>query len=84
MAETLGSFLVSVLLLVLGIFLMIAAYSRKPLLLKLASLGTVHIDPDSPGRRQRAIVFSIGIAFCAVGLLLIVLEKLKALGLLQA
>jgi divalent metal cation (Fe/Co/Zn/Cd) transporter len=82
MATTLGAFLVSVLLMVLGIFLMIAAYSRKPLLLKIGVLGTMNIDPDWPGQYQRAIMFSVGVAFCAIGLLLVVLEKLSALGLL--
>ena len=82
MANALGTFLVNVVLIVLGIFLMTAAYSRKPFLLKLASLGTIHIDPDSPGRRQRAILFSIGVAFSVVGLLLIVVEKLVGLGVL--
>jgi purine-cytosine permease-like protein len=82
MAATLGAFLVSVLLMVLGIFLMIAAYSRKPLLLKIGVLGTMNIDPDWPGTRQRAIMFGVGVAFCAVGLLLVILEKLSALGLL--
>ena len=61
---------------------MIAAYSRKPLLLKIGVLGTMNIDPDWPGQRQRAIMFIVGVAFCAVGLLLIILEKLSALGLL--
>jgi hypothetical protein len=54
---------------------------RKPLLLKLAVLDMIKINPDSPGRRQRAIVFGVGFAFCLVGLLLIILEKLKQLGL---
>jgi hypothetical protein len=75
MAEKLGPFLIEVLLLLLGIFLMLAAYSRKPLLLKLATLGTIHIDPDSPGRRQRAVVFGIGIALVLVAIAFIILDK---------
>jgi hypothetical protein len=83
MTGTLGNFLVSVLLLILGIFLMIAAYSQKPLLLKLTGLGMINIHPDSPGRRQRAIVFYVGVAFCLVGLILILVQRLIELKLIH-
>jgi hypothetical protein len=76
--EAFGTFAVTIVLVLLGIFLMIAAYSRKPILLKIASLGTMEIDPDSPGRRQRGVMFSIGIVLIMVGLILIVIEKLAA------
>jgi hypothetical protein len=74
------AFLVSICLILLGIFLMIAAYSRKPLLLKLASLGMFRIDPDSPGRVPRLIMFSIGVGLTVVGLALVVIDKLHELG----
>jgi hypothetical protein len=80
--NTLGSFLVVVVVMLLGVFLMIAAYSRKPVLLRIATLGTLRINPDSPGRKQRAIMFSIGVALTLISLGLIIIEKLGALGLL--
>ena len=81
MAESLGSFLVTVVLMFIGVFLMIAAYSRKEVLLRIATLGTLRIDPDHPGTTPRAVMFGVGVTLVLVGLLLIVLEKLHALGL---
>ena len=82
MAELLGTFLVTIVLMFIGVFLMMCAYSRKPILLKIATLGTFTIDPDNPGRTQRAVVFSIGITLVLVGLLLVVIEKLSELGVI--
>jgi hypothetical protein len=78
--KELGAFLVSVLLIVLGIFLMVAAYARTPILLRLASLGMFRINPDSPGRIPRLIMFCIGVTLCVVGLILVVVDKLHDLG----
>ena len=82
MVATLGSLLVPVLLIFVGIFLAIAAYSRNPVLLQIAALGTVKINPDSPGKTQRAIVFSVGIGLILVGVILVVLDRLHGMGLL--
>lgn len=82
MAENLGTFLVTIILMFIGVFLVIAAYSRKEILLKIATLGTFRIDPDNPGRTQRAIVFGIGVTLVLVGLILIVIEKLVDLGVM--
>jgi divalent metal cation (Fe/Co/Zn/Cd) transporter len=79
MAETLGSFLVTVVLIFIGVFLMIAAYSSKEVLLKIATLGTLKIDPDNPGKTPRAVMFGVGVTLVLVSLLLIVLEKLQSL-----
>jgi hypothetical protein len=80
MAQGLGSFLVDVVLIFVGVFLTLAAYSRVPLLLKVATLATFRIDPDEPGRTQRGWLFGIGIGPVIIGVLLIVVDKLKALG----
>ena len=82
MAKELGSFLVNIVLTFLGVFLMFAAYSRDPLLLKLVTLGQLNINPDNPGRKQRAVIFGIGVFLIFVGVLLIVLDKLKSLGII--
>jgi len=82
MIAALGNLLVPVLLIFVGIFLTIAAYSRNPVLLKIASVGTVKIDPDSPGKIQRAIVFGIGIGLILVGVILVVLDRLHGMGFL--
>ena len=82
MSEALGSFLVTVVLIFIGVFLMISAYSRKEILLKIATLGTFKIDPDNPGKAARAVVFGIGATLVVVGLLLVVLEKLVELEIL--
>ena len=82
MAESLGTFLVTIVLMFIGVFLMICAYSKKPILLKIATLGTFTIDPDNPGRMQRAVVFSIGATLVLVGLLLVIIEKLSTLGII--
>jgi hypothetical protein len=82
MAESLGSFLVTVVLMCIGVFLMIAAYSRKEILLKIATLGTLRIDPDNPGTTARAVMFGVGVTLVLVGLLLVILEKLRDLGIL--
>lgn len=79
MAETLGSFLVLVVLIFIGVFLMIAAYSKKEILLKLATLGTFKIDPDHPGTTARAVMFGVGVTLVLVGLLLIILERVPGL-----
>jgi hypothetical protein len=81
MAESLGSFLVTVVLMFIGVFLMIAAYSRKEVLLKIATLGTLRIDPDNPGTTARAVMFGVGVTLVLVGLVLILLEKLHDLGI---
>ena len=81
MAASLGSFLVTVVLMFIGVFLMIAAYSRKEVLLKIATLGTLRIDPDHPGTTARAVMFGVGVTLVLVGLLLILLEKLHDLGI---
>ena len=80
MPEGLGAFLVSVVLMFIGVFLMISAYLRNALLLKLVSLGTIRIDPDSPGRKQRAVVFDIGVTLVVVGLIFVILDKLNGYG----
>ena len=80
--EALGTFLVTVVVMLIGVFLMIAAYSRKPILLKIATLGLLHIDPDTPGWKQRAVMFSIGVLLVVVSVGLIVLEKLVSLEVL--
>ena len=80
MAEGLGAFLVNVVLMFIGVFLMISAYSRNPILLKLVSLGTIKIDPDNPGRTKRAVVFGIGVTLVVVGLISVILDKLKGYG----
>ena len=82
MQSSLGSFLVTIVVMFIGVFLMICAYSRKPILLKLATLGTFTIDPDNPGTIQRAVVFSVGVTMVVIGLILIVVEKLSNLGIL--
>lgn len=82
MDTALGSFLVSVVLIFIGVFVMFAAYSRNPLLLKIAALGLVRIDPDNPGRKQRAVIFAIGVMLILVGVVLIALDKLKSLGII--
>jgi hypothetical protein len=82
MVAALGSLLVPVLFIFVGVFLTIAAYSRNPVLLRIASVGTVKIDPDSPGKTQRAIVFSTGIGLILVGVVLVVLDRLHGMGLL--
>lgn len=79
---TLGTFFVTVLVMLIGVFLLVAAYSRKPILLKIATFWLMDIDPDNPGRRQRAIMFTIGAALITVSLGLIVLQKLVELGLI--
>lgn len=81
MTESLGSFLVTVILMFIGVFLMIAAYSRKEVLLKIATLGTLRIDPDNPGTTARAVMFGVGVTLVLVGLLLVLLEKLHDLGM---
>jgi hypothetical protein len=80
MAAALGSLLVAILLIFLGMFLSIAAYSRKPILLRLVTIGFVRINPDSPGRVQRAVVFIAGMLLILVGVLLVVAERLKDMG----
>lgn len=80
MVEGLGAFLVNVVLMFIGVFLMISAYSRNPLLLKIVTLGTFHIDPDNPGRVQRAVVFGIGVTLVSVGLIFVILDKLRSYG----
>ena len=77
----LGSFLVTVVLMFIGVFLMIAAYSRKEVLLKIAVLGLLRIDPDKPGETTRAVMFGVGVTLVLVGVLLILLEKLHDLGI---
>ena len=81
MAESLGGFLVTIVLMFIGVFLMIAAYSRKEVLLKIATLGSLRIDPDNPGTTARAVMFGVGVTLVLVGLLLILLEKLHNLGI---
>jgi hypothetical protein len=61
---------------------MITAHSRKEVLLKLVTLGTIRIDPDSPGRTPRAVIFSIGVTLVLVGVLFVILEKLRDLGII--
>jgi uncharacterized membrane protein YraQ (UPF0718 family) len=82
MSKELGPFLVSIILVLIGVFLMVSAYSRKPILLKLSTLGMFTINPDSPGRVARAWLFGIGVSLCTVGCLLIILDKLCSLKLL--
>ncbi len=82
MAEALGDLLAPIILVVLGIFLAIAAYSRKPILLKLAVLGTFTIDPDSPGQRARAIMFGLGIILVLIGAGLVIFERVVSSGAL--
>lgn len=80
MTGSLGTFLITVVLMFLGVFLMITAYSRKPILLRIATLGTFKIHPDNPGATQRAVLFAVGVTLVLVGLILVVAEKLMALG----
>lgn len=77
--EALGTFLVLVVVMLIGMFLMIAAYSRKPILLNIAALGLIKIDPDWPGRRQRAVMFSVGVVLVIGSAAFVALEKLVAL-----
>ena len=81
MTKSLGIFFVDVVLIFVGVFLMITAYSRKTVLLKIATLGTLKIDPDNPGTTARAVVFTIGVMLVIFGLLFIILERLKELGM---
>jgi hypothetical protein len=53
----------------------------KEVLLKIATLGTLRIDPDHPGTTARAVMFGVGVTLVLVGLLLILLEKLHDLGI---
>jgi hypothetical protein len=82
MVEALGSFLVRIVLIFLGVFLMLTAYSRDKLLLKIVTLGQLHIDPDNPGRKARAVIFGTGTSLIFVGVVLIVLDKLTSLGVM--
>lgn len=77
-----GSATVELLLVLIGVFLAIAAYSRKPVLLKLATLGSLQIDPDHPGTAARRMLFIAGMIMIGVGVLLLFLERLHDLGLL--
>jgi hypothetical protein len=52
---------------------------RKKLLLKIVTLGQLEIDPDSPGTTARAVIFGIGTVLILVGLVFIILDKLRAL-----
>jgi len=82
MANALGSFLVNIVLIFLGVFVMFSAYSRAPILLKLVTLGQLQIDPDSPGRKQRAIVFAVGVVLVLIGTALVVIDKMRSLSLI--
>jgi divalent metal cation (Fe/Co/Zn/Cd) transporter len=82
MVEALGSFLVSIVLIFLGVFLMLTAYTRDPILLKVVTLGQLNIHPDSPGRNVRAVIFGTGAFLVFVGVVLIVLDKLSSLGVM--
>jgi hypothetical protein len=77
-----GPAVAELVVLIIGAFLAIAAYSRKPVLLKIATLGTVRIDPDSPGTAARRIVFICGICLIAASALLLFLERLRELALI--
>ena len=80
--EALGTFAVTTVLVVIGVFLMIAAYSEKEILLKLAVLGMFKIDPDHMGKTQRNVLFALGVFLVVVGAVLIVVEKLVSLDVL--
>jgi uncharacterized membrane protein YoaK (UPF0700 family) len=82
MATALGPFLVYVVLVFIGVFLMVAAYSRRPLLLRLATLGSLHIDPDHPGELPRAVMFGIGVTLVVVMIVLLLVDRLHAVGVL--
>jgi uncharacterized membrane protein YccC len=77
-----GPALAELAVLMIGVFLAIAAYSRKPVLLRIAGLGVVHIDPDNPGAESRRILFICGICLIAASALLLFLERLQGLGLI--
>jgi len=65
----------------LGTFLIIAAFSGREILLKVASLGMFCMDPDSPARRrQRAILITIGVGLMVVAAALITIARLDYVG----
>jgi hypothetical protein len=78
----LGSSLAELAVLMIGVFLAVAAYSRKPVLLRIASLGTVRIDPDSPGIAARRVLFICGVCLIIASALLLFLERLRDLALI--
>lgn len=82
--ENIGWIGASLVLVFLGIFAMIAAYSREPLLLKIATLGTFKIDPDNPGTTARAVMFTLGACLIVFAVLLLVVERLADLGIMGA
>jgi hypothetical protein len=77
-----GPALAELAVLIIGVFLAIAAYSRRPVLLKIATLGTVRIDPDSPGIAPRRILFICGVCLIVASALLLFLERLRDLALI--
>jgi len=76
----LGPALAELIVLMVGVFLAIAAYSRRPVLLKIATLGTLRIDPDNPGTAARRTLFICGVALIIASALLLFFERLHELG----
>jgi hypothetical protein len=77
----LGPAVAELVVLMIGVFLAIAAYSRKPLLLKIATLGSLRIDPDNPGTIARRILFICGVCLVIASAVLLFFERLRDLGL---
>jgi hypothetical protein len=48
----------------------------------LVTLGTFRIDTDNPGRTPRAVIFAIGVTQVLVGVLFVILEKLRDIGVI--
>jgi hypothetical protein len=80
----LGSSAVELILVLIGVFLAIAAYSRKPVMLRLATLGTFRIDPDHPGETARLVLFTVGVTVIVLGVLLLFVDRLSDLGLISS
>jgi hypothetical protein len=78
----LGPALAELAVLMIGVFLAVAAYSRKPLLLRIAALGMMRIDPDNPGTVARRVLFICGICLIVASAMLLFLERLRDLALI--
>jgi hypothetical protein len=77
-----GASAVELVVLLIGVFLSIAAYSRQPVLLRVATLGTLRIHPDSPGTAARRTLFICGVVLIVVAAVLLFSERLRDLGLM--
>jgi hypothetical protein len=77
----LGPALAELVILMIGVFLAVAAYSRKPVLLKIAALGTIRIDPDNPGTAARRVLFICGVCLIIASALMLFVGRLRDLAL---